>query len=184
MASDDDALRDLLEERVDVVVLAGGQPMSRLERLQPDAGRYIRLLRLDPAAAETARARPAYRTGAVQAATHPNWLHNDVPSFTVPLMLVTREDGPRAPGSDLVPLLRALCSGGLARLAREGHPKWRSVSTTLPPLADSFEYHPVAVKELSRCGRTDRLPSAVRPADDDGSGCDVQSLLLGLCRRQ
>ena len=154
--SNEEALIRLVTDRsVDVVVLVAGQPNKLLVDMKPAAAKYIKLLRLDPKAADTAKAAKTYFTQAIRATNYPQWLSEDVPAFAVKSVLVTYDYDVKNTQANMSRFARSLCTN-FAKLKQEGHAKWQQVSLELPSLPKGWSYYPPTERELRSCGKHSR----------------------------
>lgn len=171
----EEALVKLITDKtVDVVALLAEQPAKLLADMKPEARRYVKLLRFDPAHPSAAAALKVYSASAVRPASYPNLLSDDLPSVAVRTYLVAYS----LRGSDLdaalARLTQALCQS-LPRLKAEGQPQWREVDVGQGELAAGWFYARAAQRELRRCNDASALPPP-------GEVCSQQDRVLGLCQ--
>ena len=159
-ADNEDALIKLTTDKsVDVVAIVAGQPARLLAEMKPEAKKLVRLLKVDPNAPATKAALQTYVAATVRSASYPNWLEQDVPALAVKAYLVTYDFNYRQTVEDLVNLSRSLCRN-FSVLQTEGHPKWREVDLTLPPLGRGWSYY----RPMERVLRSCQPAAAPRPA--------------------
>jgi TRAP-type uncharacterized transport system substrate-binding protein len=171
--SHEEALAKLItDQSVDVVVLLAAQPVRLLANMKPEARRFVKLLRFDPAHASSAAALQVYETTSLRAASYPNLLAEDMPALASRVHLVAY--GHRRGEADalLVRLARAWCQN-LPRLKTDGHAKWRELEISLPPPGPGWYYAIPAARELARCATGNPAPPT--------AACGLQERLLGLC---
>jgi uncharacterized protein len=155
--SNEEALVRLVTDKsVDVVVLVAGQPSKLFADMKPEARKYIKLLRLDPNAAESGRAAKTYFSQVIRATNYPQWLAEDVPALAVKSFLVTYDYDVKNTQFYMSRFARALCSN-FPKLKQEGHAKWTQVSLELPPLPKGWSYYPPSERELRSCGKPSRV---------------------------
>ena len=160
--SNEEALIRLVTDKsVDVVVLVAAQPSKLLADMKAEAGKYIKLLGLDPKAPDTAKAAKTYFTQTIRAAKYPQWLTEDVPTFAVKSVLVTYDYDVKNTQSNMSRFARSLCTN-FAKLKQEGHPKWQQVSLELPSLPKGWSYYPPTERELRSCGKHARAKTPVK----------------------
>ncbi len=184
--SNEEALTQLtVEKTIDVAIIVAGQPAKLFSDMQPDARKFIKVLKLDEAAAETARARKTYFPAAIRASSYSAWLAADVPTLTVKAYLVTYDYGLQSTVSSLNRFAESLCAN-FDKLQANGHPKWKQVKLELPPLGRDWRYYAPMEKRLRNCiagqaaGRASVADQALPPRT---GACTEQELVLGLCKR-
>jgi TRAP transporter TAXI family solute receptor len=186
--SNEDALVKLtVDKSIDVAIIVAGQPAKLFSDMKPEARNYIKILRLDDAAPETARAKKTYFPATIRTSSYPSWLSSDIPTLTVKAYLVTYDYGLQSTVGNLVRFADSLCMN-FDRLQASGHPKWKQVRLELPPLGQGWRYYGPMEKRLRAC-------IANRPASGGGNGwsssgqpaslraCTDQEFVLGLCKR-
>lgn len=166
---------------VDIVVVVAGQPARLLADMKPEAKQLVRLLKVDPARAETAAALQTYVLATVRSASYPNWLDQDVAGLAVKAYLVTYDYNYRVTTDKLVQLAQSMCDN-FAVLQTEGHPKWRDVRLDLPPLGRGWRYYAPMERVLRRCGSGQEAAPRPAPAGVAPANCSQQERILGLCR--
>jgi hypothetical protein len=180
----EDALVKLTGDKsVDVVVIVAGQPAKLLADMKPEAKQFIRLLKVDPAHAATQAALQTYVSATIRSASYPNWLEQDVAGLAVKAYLVTYDYGSRFTVGNLERMARSLCSN-FAVLQSDGHPKWRDVDLSLPPLGRGWTYYAPMARVLRNCGgATESVTRPSPPATGAApAACSQQERILGLCR--
>jgi uncharacterized protein len=148
--SNEDAIAALVVKKIDVAVIVAGQPAKLFTDMNPDLLSQIRILRLDPNAPETTRAKETYFPATIRQASYPNWLKDDVPTLTVKAFLVTYDYGLRDTVSNLNRFADSLCEN-FDTLQEKGHPKWKQVKLELPPLTKGWQYYPPIERHLRAC---------------------------------
>jgi TRAP-type uncharacterized transport system substrate-binding protein len=181
--SNEDALVKLSTDKsVDVVVVVAGQPAKLFADMKPEAKQVVRLLRVDPDNPATKAALQTYVPAVIRSASYPNWLDRDINGLAVKAFLVTYEYGYRSTVDHLTRFARSLCDN-FPVLQTEGHPKWRDVDLSLPPLGRGWRYYAPMERVLRGCAPNPAVqrpvpPAAPRPA----AACTQQERILGLCR--
>jgi uncharacterized protein len=171
------ALQRMLDDNsIDVVTFIHGQPSPLLLGLEPSVEKNFRLLQLDESHPSTQSAARVYTTGVIKASSYPNWLTQDMATFTVKSYLVTREPNMPAHQKFVARFAKSLCSQ-FASLQQNGHPKWRQVSLELPPLRPGWQYHEPTEKQLRHCST--RLTTL--PAKAASPVCTLVDKAMGLC---
>ncbi|MGI4778763.1 MAG: TAXI family TRAP transporter solute-binding subunit [Janthinobacterium lividum] len=180
--SNEEALAKLtVDKSIDVAVIVAGQPARLFADMKPEARNYIKLLKLDEAAPETARARKTYFPATIRASSYTSWLAADVPSLTVKAYLVTYDYGLRSTVGDMVRFSDSLCAN-FDKLQASGHPKWKQVRLELPALNQGWRYFGPMEQRLRACIATRAVPAPGKsPAP--ARACSEQELVLGICRR-
>ena len=179
--SNEEALVKLTIDRsIDAVVIVAGQPAKLFVDMKPEARQFIKFLRLDEKAVESARATKIYLPAAIRSASYPTWIKEDIPTLTVKAFLVTYDFGTKEARHNLARFSKALCAN-FGNLQTQGHPKWKQVRMELPPLGPGWSYYPPTTKILRNCSAQ---PEVLPPADSraEGKACDQQQKVLGLCR--
>ncbi|MBU1359145.1 MAG: TAXI family TRAP transporter solute-binding subunit [Gammaproteobacteria bacterium] len=186
--SNEEALAQLtVEKSIDVAIIVAGQPAKLFVDMKPEARKFIKMLKLDEAAPETAKARKTYFPATIRAASYPSWLADDVPTLTVKAYLVTYDYGLQSTVSQLNRFAESLCTN-FDKLRANGHPKWKQVKLELPPLGRDWRYYAPMEKRLRSCiarqesgGRPLNAADAVAPPRT--GACSEQELVLSLCKR-
>jgi len=175
--SNEEALVKLIGDKtVDVVVVAAGQPAPLIANMKPEAQKFIKLLKFDPAHPTSKLPLTVYSSSTVKASSYPNLLQEDFTTISVGAFLVTYDYNLEGTVGNLTRFARSLCQN-FSTLQAQGHPKWREVSLTLPTLGPGWTYYPPTTRELRAClGKT--KPSApAKPARK----CSAEERILGLC---
>ncbi|MGF6774327.1 TRAP transporter TAXI family solute receptor [Paraburkholderia sp. GAS199] len=183
--SNEDALAALIVKKVDVAIIVVGQPAKLFNDMNPDLLQQIRLLRADPAAPETARAKQTYFPATIRASSYPNWLKEDVPTLTVKAFLVTYDYGLRDTVGNLNHFADSLCAN-FDNLQEHGHPKWKQVKLELPTLVRGWKYYSPVEKHLRAClankSAAMSAAAATQAVQKPRSSCTDQERLLLLCK--
>ncbi|TDY22336.1 hypothetical protein B0G81_2635 [Paraburkholderia sp. BL6665CI2N2] len=183
--SNEDALAALIVKKVDVAIIVVGQPAKLFNDMNPDLLQQIRLLKADPAAPETSRAKQTYFPTTIRATSYPTWLKEDVPALTVKAFLVTYDYGLRDTVGNLNHFADSLCAN-FDNLQEHGHPKWKQVKLELPPLVRGWKYYSPVEKHLRAC-LTNKSAAMNATAAQQGTPkprptCTDQERLLLLCK--
>lgn len=174
--SNESALVKLIDDKsVDVVAIVAGQPAKLLADMKPEARQFIKLLKVDSLHPSTRVVQKTYFPATVLAASYPNLISEDVPSFAVRAFLVTYDYNLAQTKQALTRFAQSLCRNFPA-LRAKGHPKWREVELSLPDLGRGWFYYAPTARELRACGLA-TTPQASRPA----RGCTQHERILGLC---
>lgn len=175
--SNADALVKLIGDKsVDVVVVAAGQPAPLITNMKPEAQKFIKLLKFDPAHASSKTALSVYTHSVVKAASYPNLIKEDFTTVAVGAFLTTFNFGDAYTAGNLVRFARSLCQN-FSTLQAKGHPKWREVSLNLPQLANGWAYYQPTLNEIRNC--VANKPAAVPPKP--ARQCSAEEKILGLC---
>lgn len=183
VSNEEALIRLTTDKSIDVAVIVAGQPAKLFADMKPEARRYIKLLRLDDKAGETARALQTYYPAKILPASYPNWIAEEVPTLAVKAFLVTYDySTAHATANYLSAFARSLCAN-FDLLQEQGHAKWREVKLALPPLGKGWSYYPPMESALRSCianrgsaaAGNGALPAAVNGA------CTQQQKVLGLC---
>jgi hypothetical protein len=174
--SNEEALIKLTGDKtVDVVVVVAGQPMKLLADMKPEARALIKLLKFDASKPESQAALKTYFPSVVRASSYPNLLSEDIPGIAVKAFLVTYDYGLGKTVSQLRKFARSLCQN-FSNLQTSGHPKWREVDLTLPPLGRGWLYYPPMASEIRKCSaEQQRVAIPVKV-------CSQEERILGLCK--
>jgi TRAP transporter TAXI family solute receptor len=183
--SNEDALAKLIVRKIDVAIIVAGQPAKLFQDMNPELLQQIKLLRLDPSAPETARAKQTYFPATIRATSYPTWLKEDVPTLTVKAFLVTYDYGLRDTVGNLNRFADSLCAN-FDNLQEHGHPKWKQVKLELPTLVRGWKYYGPVEKHLRAC-LTNRSAAMSATAATQGTPkprptCSEQERLLLLCK--
>ena len=181
--TNEEALSKLtVDKSIDVAIIVAGQPAKLFTDMQPDARKYIKLLKLDEAAPETARAKKTYFPAVIRAASYSSWLTTDTPTWTVKAYLVTYDYGLQSTVGNLGRFADSLCAN-FDKLQANGHPKWKQVKLELPALSRDWRYYPPMEKRLRTCIAGQQARAAAIPAPPQARACTEQEVVLGLCKR-
>jgi TRAP transporter TAXI family solute receptor len=182
--SNEDALAALIVKKVDVAIIVVGQPAKLFNDMNPELLQQIRLLKAEPTAPETVRAKQTYFPATIRASSYPNWLKEDVPTLTVKAFLVTYDYGLRDTVGNLNHFADSLCAN-FDNLQEHGHPKWKQVKLELPSLVRGWKYYPPVEKHLRAClaNRSAGInAAAAQVSEKPRSNCTSQERLLLLCK--
>ncbi|TFV88632.1 TAXI family TRAP transporter solute-binding subunit [Oxalobacteraceae bacterium OM1] len=178
--SNEEALSKLATDKsLDVVMVVAGQPAKLFTDMKPEARDYIKFLRLDPAAKESAKAVRTYFPATIRSSSYPNWLNEDVPTLTVKAFLVTYDYELQKTQGALTQFADALC-GRFDALQSQGHPKWKEVKMELPPLGKRWKYYPPMERVLRSCAAKYQ-PVARMNDGPEARACSQADKVLGLC---
>jgi TRAP-type uncharacterized transport system substrate-binding protein len=185
--SNEDALVKLtVDKTIDVAIIVAGQPAKLFADMKPEARNYIKILKLDDAAPETARAKKTYFPAVIRTTSYPSWLTADIPTLTVKAYLVTYDYNLQSTVGNLVRFADSLCKN-FDLLQAKGHPKWKQVKLELPPLSQGWRYYAPMEKRMRACiaghtaVATRSMPAAKVQAPP--RPCTDQELVLGICRK-
>ncbi|VWX62379.1 conserved exported hypothetical protein [Burkholderiales bacterium 8X] len=184
MSNEDALIKLTVDKSIDVAVIVAGQPAKLFADMKPEARNYIKILKLDEAAPESARAKKTYFPATIRADNYANWLTADVPTLTVKAYLVTYEYGLQSTVGYLGRFADSLCAN-FDKLQAQGHPKWKQVRLAMPALGQGWRYYGPMEKRLRACmgnqgGAETAAAAAPRPAR--AKACTEQEVVLGLCR--
>lgn len=172
--SNQDALVNLIGDKsVDVVVVAAGQPAPLITNMKPEAQKYIKLLKFDPAHPSAKLPLTIYAQSVVKAASYPNLLKENFTTISVGALLVTFNFEDQFTSGNLARFARSLCQN-FATLQAKGHPKWREVSLSFPQLGPGWAYYQPTMTEIKACSGK---PAALKPTRQ----CSAEERILGLC---
>src|SRR5467141_103433 len=165
-----DALVKLIGDKsVDVVVVAAGQPAPLIANMKPEAQKFIKLLKFDPAHPSSKLPLTVYSHSVVSASSYPNLLKDNFTTVSVGAFLVTYDYNLQGTVDYLVRFARSLCQN-FSTLQEKGHPKWREVELALPALNPGWTYYPPTTREIRNC-----LAAQSKPA------CSAEERILGFC---
>ena len=174
--SNQEALVKLIGDKsVDVVVVAAGQPAPLITNMKPEAQKYIKLLKFDPAHASSKAALTVYTQSVVKAASYPNLLKDNFTTVAVGAFLTTFNFGDEYHAGYLVRFARSLCQN-FATLQAKGHPKWREVSLSFPKLGAGWDYYQPTTNEIRTC-----VANAANAPAKPVKQCSAEERILGLC---
>ncbi|HZF18720.1 MAG TPA: TAXI family TRAP transporter solute-binding subunit [Burkholderiales bacterium] len=176
--SNEEALLKLIGDKsVDVVVIAAGQPAPLISNMKPEAQKFIKLLKFDPAHPSSKLPLTVYSSSTIHAGSYPNLLKEDFTTVSVGAFLVTYDYNLSGTIGYLTQFARSLCQN-FPTLQSQGHPKWREVSLSLPTLGPGWIYYPPTTNELRACGKP--KPKAP-PAAKSSKPCSAEERILGFC---
>ena len=165
------------DKSIDVAVVAAGQPAPIIANMKPEAQKYIKLLKFDPAHPASKRPLSIYSPATVRASSYPNILKEDFTTISVGAFLVTYDYNLQNTVDHLVRFARSLCQN-FSTLQAQGHPKWKDVDLSLPPLNDGWTYYGPTAREIRAC----RAGAATaRTAAKPLRACTAEEKILGLC---
>lgn len=188
LGNEDALVKLTVDKTIDVAIIVAGQPAKLFADMKPEARNYIKILKLDDAAPETARAKKTYFPAVIRTSSYPSWLTADIPTLTVKAYLVTYDYNLQSTVGNLVRFADSLCTN-FDKLQANGHPKWKQVKLELPPLSQGWRYYAPMEKRMRACisgqaatasaarsTSTRAQPAAPRP-------CTDQEVVLGICRK-
>jgi len=169
-----DALVKLIGDKsVDVVVVAAGQPAPLIANMKPEAQKFIKLLKFDPAHPSSKLPLTVYSHSVVSASSYPNLLKEDFTTVSVGAFLVTYDYNLQFTVGNLIRFARSLCQN-FPTLQAQGHPKWREVSLSLPTLGPGWIYYPPTTREIRACLAKTKPKAPARK-------CSAEERILGFC---
>src|SRR5258708_6322658 len=161
------------DKSVDVVVVAAGQPAPIIANMKPEAQKFIKLLKFDPNHPMSKQAMKIYSPATVHTGSYPNLIKEDFTTISVGAFLVTYDYTLQGTVEHLTRFARELCQQ-FPELQAKGHPKWREVDLSLPPLNDGWTYYGPTAKELRNC-RPGQQKVVAKPA----RACSAEEKILG-----
>ena len=174
-----------VDKSIDVAIIVAGQPAKLFTDMKPEARKFIKILKLDDSAPETARAKKTYFPATIRSASYANWLESDIPTLTVKAYLVTYDYGLQSTVGNLGRFAESLCTN-FDKLQASGHPKWKQVRLELPALQQGWRYYAPMEKRMRAC-MSGQPAFAARPSsakvERPARACTEQELVLGICRR-
>ena len=175
--TNEDALVKLIGDKsVDVVVVAAGQPAPLISNMKPEAQKYIKLLKFDPAHPSSKLPLTIYSQSTINASSYPQLLKQDFTTISVGAFLVTYDFNLGSTVSHLAKFAKSLCQN-FSTLQEKGHPKWREVSLKLPDLPPGWTYYAPTTKEFRACGTKVRSRTTVKSSKQ----CSAEERILGFC---
>lgn len=173
--SNEEALIKLVSDKsVDVVVVAAGQPAPLIANMKPEAQKYIKLLKLDPAHPASKSALDVYAPYMLRSSSYPSLLSQNITTIAVGAVLVTYNYQTKDTANYLAKFARSLCQS-LPKLQAEGHPKWREVTLGLPNIGPGWIYYPPTAREIRKCmTKSKERGPAIKV-------CSPEERILGLC---
>ena len=175
LTMEDSLVKLITDKSVDVVVIAAGQPSPLIANMKPEAQKFIKLLKFDPAHPSSKTPLTVYSHSVVRVSSYPNLLQENFTTISVGAFLVTYDYNLEGTVSHLVRFARSLCQS-FPTLQAQGHPKWREVNLALPQLAPGWIYYPPTAREIRAC--LAKNPKAAAPAKT----CTPEERILGLCK--
>jgi TRAP transporter TAXI family solute receptor len=170
----DQALIKLITDKsIDVAVVAAGQPAPIIANMKPEAQKFIKLLKFDPAHASSKQALGVYAPATVRATSYPNLIKEDFTTVSVGAFLVTYDYNMQFTVDHLTRFARSLCEN-FGALQAKGHAKWRDVELDLPTLNDGWTYYQPTAKVLRSC-------RVAQKEDRPAKRCTAEEKILGLC---
>jgi TRAP transporter TAXI family solute receptor len=177
--SNQDALVKLIGDKsVDVVVVAAGQPAPLITNMKPEAQKYIKLLKFDPAHPSSKVPLTVYSQSVIKASSYPNLLKDSFTTVSVGAFLTTFNFGDDYTAGYLVRFARSLCQN-FETLRAKGHPKWREVSLSFPNLGAGWAYYQPTMNEIRACLNRPQAPAAA--AAPPAKQCSAEERILGIC---
>ena len=178
--SNEEALVKLISDKsLDVVVVAAGQPAPLIANMKPEAQKFIKLLKFDPNHPSSKQPLTVYSSSTVTIGSYPNLLKENFTTIAVGAYLVTYDFNLKGTVDHMAQFGRALCKN-FPTLQTQGHPKWREVDLTLPPLGPGWTYYLPAAREIRSCLL--RQARQGKPAMKPASKCSAEERILGLCQ--
>jgi TRAP transporter TAXI family solute receptor len=175
--SNEEALVKLIGDKtVDVVVVAAGQPAPLISNMKPEAQKYIKLLKFDPAHPSSKLPLTVYSHTTINAASYPHLLKENFTTVSVGAFLVTYDFNLGGTVSHLTRFAKSLCQN-FPTLQEKGHPKWREVDLGLPALGPGWTYYGPTAKEIRACSGKTRSRNVAKP----GKVCSAEERILGFC---
>jgi TRAP transporter TAXI family solute receptor len=175
--SNEDALVKLIGDKsVDVVVVAAGQPAPLISNMKPEAQKYIKLLKFDPAHPSSKLPLTVYSQSTINTSSYPQLLQQDFTTISVGAFLVTYDFNMGGTVSHLAKFAKSLCQN-FPTLQEKGHPKWREVNLKLPDLPPGWTYYAPTTKEFRACGAKVKSRTTAKPSKQ----CSAEERILGFC---
>src|SRR5688572_8731846 len=117
----------------DEALIAAGQPAPIIANMKPEAQKFIKILKFDPAHPSSKRPVTIYSPATVRATSYPNLIKESFTTISVGAFLVTYDYNLQTTVQYLQRFARSLCQN-FETLQAKGHPKWREVELALPAL--------------------------------------------------
>jgi len=172
----DQALISLIgDKKIDVAVVAAGQPAPIIANMKPEARKFIKLLKFDPSHPSSKLPLTIYAPATIRASSYPSLVTEDFTTISVGAFLVTYDYNLQTTVDYLVRFARSLCQN-FSTLQANGHPKWREVDLALPALNPGWTYYGPTTKELRACVAQKSKPRAPQKA------CAAEEKILGFCK--
>jgi len=126
------ALEALMHNQVDAVILVGGDPLKKLQKLN----KKIKLLSYQPQ-----QPLQGYQIGTIQPSHYPHWLTRPIRTLTVDSFLITNL--PKSTKIPLLKYLKQLQKSIEINPPKDLHPKWKAFESLdcLPPPKNGMIYH-------------------------------------------
>ena len=176
MPNDEALVKLITDKSIDVAVVAAGQPAPIIANMKPEAQKFIKLLKFDPSHPTSKQAMKIYSPATVHTGSYPNLIKEDFTTISVGAFLVTYDYTLQGTVEHLTRFARELCQQ-FPELQAKGHPKWREVELSLPPLNDGWTYYGPTANELRNC-RPGQQKVVAKPA----RACSAEEKILGLCK--
>lgn len=177
LANEEALVKLIGDKSVDVVVVAAGQPAPLIANMRPEAQKYIKLLKFDPQHPSSKQPLTVYSHATVNVNSYPHLIAEPFTTIAVGAYLVTYDFNMSYTVNHLVRFGRSLCQNFRA-LQEKGHPKWREVDLSLPPLGPGWTYYEPTTRAIRACmGR-----AGAAPAPKPSKACTAEERILGLCR--
>jgi len=175
--TNEEALVKLIGDKsVDVVVVAAGQPAPLISNMKPEAQKYIKLLKFDPAHPSSKLPLTVYSQSTINTSSYPQLLQQDFTTISVGAFLVTYDFNMGGTVSHLAKFAKSLCQN-FPTLQEKGHPKWREVNLKLPDLPAGWTYYAPTTKEFRACGAKVKTRTTAKPSKQ----CSAEERILGFC---
>ncbi|MBL8521489.1 MAG: C4-dicarboxylate ABC transporter substrate-binding protein [Betaproteobacteria bacterium] len=169
-------VRLITDKSIDVVAVVGAQPAPLIANMKPEAQKFIKLLKFDPAHAASKAVTAGYVPARLKAASYPNLLAADIDTLAVGTLLATYDYPQKDTAETLGRFGRALCQN-FTTLQAKGHPKWKEADLALPQLPDGWRYFTPAANEIKAC-----LARQGKPTTRTEKACGAEERALGLCK--
>jgi len=126
------SLEALMHNQVDAVILVGGDPLKKLQKLN----KKIKLLSYQPQ-----QPLQGYQIGTIQPSHYPHWLTRPIRTLTVDSFLITNL--PKSTKIPLLKYLKQLQKSIEINPPKDLHPKWKAFESLdcLPPPKNGMIYH-------------------------------------------
>jgi uncharacterized protein len=171
------------DSSIDVVVIVESQPAKIFAEMKPEAKQYIKLLQLQKWLPESKEALSKYRSSTILASSYPDFLTEDVEAFSTESLLMTIDAKSDSNQQVILRFAQSICQK-MGLLKKDGHAKWKELSSDLVPSSTNWTYYLPTKKILTNCpGNT--LPNTskpIQPANSSSSNCTQNSRVLGLCQ--
>lgn len=171
------------DSSVDVVVIVESQPAKIFAEMKPEAKQYIKLLQLQKWLPESKEALSRYRSSTILASSYPDFLTEDVEAFATESLLMTVDAKSEKNQQAILRFAQSVCQK-MNILKKDGHAKWKDLSSDLVPSSINWTYYTPTKKILANCP-DNALPSSNKPTpvvNPQSSNCTQNSRVLGLCQ--